>query len=469
MMFTATHAIFDEISEHTAELRARILAAEDAPLTGRRCFYVAPDGDDGDDGLTPDTAWQTLSKVNAADLQPGDAVLLERGGLWRERLTAKAGVRYGAFGDGDKPKIYGSPENGAGAEKWEEVLPDIWRYRTKFAGDVGNIVFDDGARHARKVIARFADGKMTDSITGEPWEGASSLKGDLDMWHELGGDVTENPDGGWLYLRSHRGNPGARFSSVEFLTRGNIIRVAGNDVEIDNLCIKYGGCHGIGAGSVNGLTVTGCEVGWIGGSLQFYRNGRPTRFGNGVEIYGGCEDYTIERCYVYQCYDAGITHQYSAVGTEPLAHHNVRYADNLIEYCTYSVEYFMGKAENDARRVMGNVLITDNIMRFAGYGWGAQRPDVIAASHIKGWDHANRLDGPFEIEDNIFACSEYMLIHCGTADASDLPKIAGNTLLQYAGGQLGRYAANPTAMILFDDAEAIPALEGNEFYVIRES
>lgn len=37
-------------------------------------YLVAPEGNDSADGLTPKTAWQTIQRVNKADLKPGDIV-----------------------------------------------------------------------------------------------------------------------------------------------------------------------------------------------------------------------------------------------------------------------------------------------------------------------------------------------------------------------------------------------------------
>ena len=41
-------------------------------------YYVSNQGDDGNDGLSPETAWSTLDRVNQASLEYGDAVFLER-------------------------------------------------------------------------------------------------------------------------------------------------------------------------------------------------------------------------------------------------------------------------------------------------------------------------------------------------------------------------------------------------------
>lgn len=79
-----------------------------------RTFYVSPGGNDVADGLSEGHAWATVARVNAAALQPGDAVLFQRGGEWREALIASASgtdaqpIGFGAYGTGAKPKLWGS-------------------------------------------------------------------------------------------------------------------------------------------------------------------------------------------------------------------------------------------------------------------------------------------------------------------------------------------------------------------------
>ena len=57
-----------------------------------------------------------------------------------------------------------------------------------------------------------------------------------------------------------------------------------------------------------------------------------------------CEDFTVDHCYVYQIYDAGLTHQFKGDNGSPVPMVNVTYTDNLIEYCTYSIEYFLDES-----------------------------------------------------------------------------------------------------------------------------
>ena len=54
-------------------------------------YYVdATSGNDGNDGLTPGTAWQTLAKVNGATLLQGDTVNLLCSDSWAESLNLNA-------------------------------------------------------------------------------------------------------------------------------------------------------------------------------------------------------------------------------------------------------------------------------------------------------------------------------------------------------------------------------------------
>ena len=95
-------------------------------------YYVSNQGDDGNDGLSPETAWSTLDRVNQASLEYGDAVFLERGGVWRNTtVETKEGVTYSAYGGGRKaPDLRLSGERrrfGAlvalvGGRKWGEDL-----------------------------------------------------------------------------------------------------------------------------------------------------------------------------------------------------------------------------------------------------------------------------------------------------------------------------------------------------------
>ncbi|MBO5294687.1 MAG: hypothetical protein J6B71_05545, partial [Clostridia bacterium] len=315
-------------------------------------YYVSNNGSDSNNGTSPSTAWRTLDKVNSAKLAAGSYVCFERGGLWRGKLTAQVGVTYTAYGTGAKPILYGSPENGADPTKWKKSgTKNIWYYEgSEKWGDVGTLVFNEGEACAIKAIREFkTNGDVYNFTTGMPFNnGYKDLNQDLHFYHDMTGSKK-------VYLYSEE-NPGNRFESIEFNIKQNLITVNVNGVTVDNLCLKYTGIHGVGAGTVNDLTVQNCEFGWIGGSVQGFlgSNKYETRFGNAVEIYGGCENYTVQNNYIYQIYDAGITHQYSGVGDKVYNHTNVLYLNNVIENCVYSIEYFVSGCEPDNPSVMTN-------------------------------------------------------------------------------------------------------------------
>ena len=57
-----------------------------------RTFYVdAQAGRDGNDGLASDRAWQSLQRVNNAELKPGDTVRFRCGATWRGFLVPISG------------------------------------------------------------------------------------------------------------------------------------------------------------------------------------------------------------------------------------------------------------------------------------------------------------------------------------------------------------------------------------------
>ena len=475
---TATAEQLAAWQKQADELRQEILDTPNMEIPeGAAVYYVSENGDDANDGLTPKTAWKTIERMSKETMKAGSYVCFERGGMYRGKFSAQAGVTYTAYGEGDKPYINGSPFNGAEHGSWTEVAENVWMYSELFDKDVGGIVFNEGEAYGIKTLVNYlyADTPV-EQITKEEFKGLDSLvewKEELRFWHDHGGAYVDPPEAKPLYVYCSEGNPGEVYDSIEFLTRGNIISIGSRaNITIDNLCIKNTGSHGIGAGTCKNLTVTNCEIGDIGGGHhKINTDGRPSRFGNGIEIYGGCENYVIDHCWVYQCYDAGITHQLSAGGTQNCIQDSVTYTNNLIEDCVYNIEYFLGSAEEGSNptRYMSNVLMKGNILLNAGYGWGEQRPDRGNDAHIKGWDHMNTLEGDFIIEDNLFLYSKSMMIHIGAADAEDLPTFRNNVFAQTAGGKFGRYAQNPTSQMMYTyDTVTMEAFKDNEFFVVNE-
>ena len=97
--------------------------AEGNTATGTTYYVDSQGGNDSNEGTSEGKAFQTLDKVNALDLEPGDTVLLKRGSVFEDQAltftkedsgTAEAPVRISAYGEGNRPQI-----NTNGHGKWE--------------------------------------------------------------------------------------------------------------------------------------------------------------------------------------------------------------------------------------------------------------------------------------------------------------------------------------------------------------
>ena len=134
------------------KLRDSILNAKNTDeiyeIKGKK-YYVSPNGNDENDGLSEKTPVRTLNAhiFTMNKIKSGDAVLFERGGLWRVTSTfiCREGVTYGAYGKGDtKPAFYGSAKNYANPDYWiPSNLENVWKL-TVADTDIGQIVFNHG-------------------------------------------------------------------------------------------------------------------------------------------------------------------------------------------------------------------------------------------------------------------------------------------------------------------------------------
>src|SRR5688500_13062406 len=72
------------------------------PLESRQLlsttYYVSPAGNDGAAGTSPQSAFRSVARVNALDLQPGDQVLFEGGKTFALPAGSGAEKASGAFG-----------------------------------------------------------------------------------------------------------------------------------------------------------------------------------------------------------------------------------------------------------------------------------------------------------------------------------------------------------------------------------
>ena len=491
LMKYATEEFLNEIDAISEKRKNEIRNADDNISVSGTVYYVSNCGDDNNDGLSADTPWKTLAKVSSADLKFGDGIKFKRGDVFRGTVMAKEGVTYCAYGKGAKPEIRSWDKNLADPALWElyDSKNNIWHLKEKII-DCGTLVFNEGEFHSVRHIPTYKNGVLVcrDDESRE-FIISEQLTNDLDIFSFCidparltkyptvrNGVTIEDfpvPDLdrgevlGDLYLRCNKGNPGEVFYSIEALVRRMGINFTDkNHVKVDNLCFKYIGWHAIKGGAckhISGLHVTNCEIGWIGGVIHNYfgndpnypegKRGTVARLGNGVEIYGGCDDYVVENCYLYQIYDCGITHQITTQGKH-YEMKNILYKNNLIEYCVYGIEYFLEMNCGDTESIMENVEMHGNIIRHGGEGWGQQRHNKTTPALIKGWSFYNRARNQ-SIHDNIFDRSAYRMFHLVAKKEKYCPILHKNTYIQYLGGLIGQWGGNENGepdIAIFDAA-----------------
>ena len=163
----STSELQAKIEELTQKRIAEIRNTKTEVTVKGTSYYVSNDGNDENDGKSPEKAWKTIAKVTAARengiLAEGDGVFFRRGDLFRGNIGAAPGVTYSAYGEGEKPKIYVWDKNSASPELWKKTdVEGVWEYAETYDIDIGAIIFDDKT-YARKVYqSNEEDGRWLD-------------------------------------------------------------------------------------------------------------------------------------------------------------------------------------------------------------------------------------------------------------------------------------------------------------------
>ena len=77
--------------------------------SGVKYYVDATNGKDSNNGISPETAWQTIDRVNQEKFQPGDQILFKAGETWTGALKPKgsgvdgAPIVIASYGEGKKP------------------------------------------------------------------------------------------------------------------------------------------------------------------------------------------------------------------------------------------------------------------------------------------------------------------------------------------------------------------------------
>ena len=377
-------------------------------------FYVSANGCDTADGRTPETAWQTIAKVNAS-IEGGDEIRFRCGDTFYGSIAPKPGISpaqptfYTSYGEGKKPVIsqYKMPKCGA----WEKVSDNVYKLDmtdiSKFAGTHDQL---DSNAGFMKVDGRIYYTKRV------------ALEELSCQW-----DFFCDDDNKIIYVYSEK-CPCEAADEIKIACNIRCMAFA-THIKVVGLVFNGTGGHGIN-GVTGGAYIENCEFHEIGGSrLPGYP--RPnTRYGNGVECWSNSHDVTVKGCKFSDVYDVAFTMQGTAV---KINWENIYFIENTIWNCTQAFEIWSSGELPDTGFV--NCHFRDNTCINSGLCWGGMaRPDKSVSAHLLMYN----LQCPLcdiTVTGNYFYIAKSASIY-KSGGPKDVPKdykIFGNTFVRPAG------------------------------------
>lgn len=354
--------------------------AGEQSTSGAKTFYVSNAGDDANDGLTPKTAWKTISKVNAlqyagkdtnnalggtdpknlykgSTLVAGTRVLFSRGDVWREKLfilssgTREYPIVFGAYGDGPTPIITGfeclSAKCGAPHNKWTKAHGSIHSItlekstRGKEAIFYGKKYTKDGVSEDSGVVTE--DGKYLTFVPFDP-------KNPSDYSKMEAGSFLFNYKTNTLYVWTLSGDaPDSH--AIEVAVRDIVIKAKASEFfTIKDLEVSGGAAGCVDLENAHHAVVSDIHIHSCGGAWQerFY-------LGNGMTIYHNSGNVVVENSKIHDVYDSAISPQIFYFNGQLIQ--NITIRNNDLYNAPLSVVEVTSFAKNSAFR---NIVIENN-------------------------------------------------------------------------------------------------------------
>ena len=440
-------------------------------------YYISNDGDDNNDGLSPETPWRTLWKLNyeinwGEDrvVKSGDIIYFRRGDTFRLNdgdvnnvntliMPTTDGITFSAYGEGPKPIITASSENGSGAEKWELAYEDasgakIWKYYRDLM-DTSTVVCNDGEVLTNRVY-EWWNGEEYISCTCDEWlcepnTGVDLLDRLLSLEETLTEDMTivsrpvvSDDDKGPLYFRCDAGNPGAIYESIEFSEKeiNGIVWLLVNDTVFDNISFRCNGNsyikNGVDPNSdvIKNTVIQNCEFAYGGCSVAFYdiKDGGNFVAAQGDGIYGVVENTVIRNNYFHDTLGTTSTFEPPIGGAALQRSGYYRVLDNVMVN-TGGIRLdssFDPYSYLDSVVIQGNQIWNTGSRDRGGYIYSEGGIFLFASHH-----------GEIIIEDNVFYGTENghprnALLNLDFFDSdffneNTVPQLIKNIYVQYAG------------------------------------
>ena len=450
--FSVAEAKIEEINALVEKRKQNILENKEAVSCTGTAYYVSNSGDDNNDGKSPETAWATLDKVNSHIFQSGDGIYFERNGIWRGAVNSNYdNILISAYDEGDKPRIYGSPENGADASKWELYSESndvkIWKYKG-INSECAGIVLNDGEKVAKRVYAWY-DGQnyYNSSDMTSVFDMNVALCENLYFYCDMNLGKEELPYypnlddlSIQIYLRCDEGNPGEIYDSIEFISKtetddvGTI--VFGENCILDNICIMYNAGTSVSMTEHDNCTIQNCEFAWCGTRLDMFFE--PEEYepgiwtdGNVIQLIGS--NCTVQNNYIHDVDGGGIVFELGGDISERVPFTGNVILGNLIERCGDPLYIRNNDQDEEIAAAFGEMKIDNNYIIDTGYGWYENQPSYINPAFYNGHSR-NALNyygdiaenSTINITNNIFCRAYHSLLYF--TPSSDTPICEGSNI-----------------------------------------
>ena len=381
-------------------------------------YYVSNSGLDTNDGLTPETPWATIKKVNS-EIKRGDEIRFKRGDTFYGKVEPVAGISpeqptiYRDYGEGAKPFISQIKIIKKGV--WEKFSENIWRV------DLFNT--DNYTGNITELNKNIGFMKIDGKIFFAKKFSLDALKNQWEFYCD-----DDNADTPYAYIYSEK-CPDQLADSIKVACDIHTFSLRDN-LHIINIATGETGGFGASYRS-NGARIIGCDFHQIGGSRLVGYPSPDCRYGNGVEIFPESRDVIVENCQFSEIYDVAMTMQGEV---KEFGWEDVHFRNNKVWNCSQAFEIWM----QGGKEGMKNCSFTGNICIYSGYGWGCDaRPNKTQAAQLLIY----HLDCPIldvDVSDNYIYDAPYSCIFKsgGPQAMPEGYKIHDNTFIRKEGQPL---------------------------------
>ena len=480
-----------KIRENAEKRKNNIVNSKYVVSSSGQTYFISPDGNDTNDGTTPETAWATLDRAfntlheecdpeghDEKGIVSGDAVLIERGstytvnadvfyGLNSDSYVIPEGVVLGAYGEGAKPVITGSLSEADDENFWtlwyDKKGVKIWTSAQKVQ-DTNVIVFDDGKEWAEEIIPCWSTKLNTFcNHAGDEWNVVSELNRDLSFCYmpEYAGikatEVTNNDyTTGIIYLRCDKGNPADVYEKIELphAQTGFTLRTGASICGLNIRCFT---CNAILMDCYCGdtcMTTCNCEISFCGGLFAGYQEYYKyddvlIPHCGGAAIQVSSPGNRVKDCYIHDSGPMALTMSIHFADEGLYVYDDIKHTGNLIER-SGTAFHIADLAYMDKPDVIGyisNYEFSDNMVMDTASGWVGNLVRQLLNSDVDFRSCVTNCMGPSDgeniiISDNVFCGSDYSLIIIDDTTATGrnvgIPlTFSGNTYVQDKGKYLG--------------------------------